>query len=105
MKCIICGRTEIDFEKRDTEIIEKIDNALEILNNKIRNDIDRKQVVGITKEIDMLNQLKATLGKVCFVDTDISNKVLNNSLLYKCNFIMGKYVIEEGNRKDDYIPK
>jgi hypothetical protein len=116
MECIICGRTDTDFEKYYKEIIGKIDTTLEILydkrkefRDKVKNDgnVEGKNNNGIelgeiNKEIKTLNEKKETLQKgPVFVDADISDETLNNILQNSCNIIIEKYLPKK-NKKNNY---
>ena len=112
MKCIICGRTEADFEEMKNELIEKIDKVLEILYNKrkrfkvkISDKTDSKtgtKLGEINKEIKMLNRLKEALGDFSFFYADIPREILNILLPNNCNEIIEKYLPNKESKKNSY---
>jgi hypothetical protein len=118
MKCLVCGRTESDFEKINNELIGQIDGVLKILydkrkelKDKIKNIEENKKdknhngtALGkINNEIKMLNEQKEKIGKVTFVDFDLSDEILNNVLFNNCKEIIGKYLPENKNKMDKKI--
>jgi hypothetical protein len=76
MECIICGRTETDFEKDYNEISEKIGKTLEIIKDKKKkappNGDELKEINGAMRA---LIQQKATfLEKAIPVDKETLEK-------------------------------
>jgi hypothetical protein len=111
MKCVICGRTEADFEKKiDAGFIRQIDEVLEILYNK-RKELKEKvkdnhdgnhedknrtgtELGKINKEIKILNEQKQqeTSENDNFFDIEFSTELLKDGLPENdCGEIIKKY--------------
>lgn len=109
MECIICGKTEEDFEKANREIIEKLDKVLDIIKNKrevIKNKIKDNEEINakyinnlgnkflhkFIEEIAIIERRKSTIKKISFVEAESYSEILKNDITNDYEKIVEKYL-------------